>query len=99
MHFSRADTKYPPTNYGGCQIRAGATSREISAPARDFFKPARKQLPAPPENEKKHCSCILEGRLTTNPILSALHLQGLKSNIYVHFHLVNKSLIGISFRK
>ena len=66
-------------------------SRESSAPARDFFKPARKR--------KKHCSCILEGRLTTNPILSALHLQGLKSNIYVHFHLVNKSLNGIWFRK
>jgi hypothetical protein len=43
--------------------------------------------------------CILEGRLTTNPILSALHIQGLKSNIYVHFQLVNKQLIGISFRK
>ena len=53
----------------------------------------------PPENScppcplrKKHCSCILEGRLTTNPILSAFHLQGLKSNIYVHFHLINKPL-------
>ena len=43
--------------------------------------------------------CILEGRLTTNPILSALHIQGLKPNIYVHFQLVNKQLIGISFLK
>ena len=40
---------------------------------------------------------ILEGRLTTNPILSALHRQGLKSNIYVHFQLVYKLLIGIPF--
>jgi hypothetical protein len=39
------------------------------------------------------------GHLTTNPILSAIHLQGLKSNIYVHFQLLNKQLIGISFWK
>jgi hypothetical protein len=30
----------------------------------------------PARKRKKHCSCILEGRLTTNPILIALHLQG-----------------------
>jgi hypothetical protein len=53
----------------------------------------------PTQLQKKHCPCILEGRLTTNPILSALHLQGLKSKIYLHSHLVNKPLIGISFRK
>ena len=29
--------------------------------------------------------CILEDRLTTNPILNALHLQGLESYIYMHF--------------
>ena len=34
--------------------------------------------------------CILEGHLSTNPILSALHLWGPKSNIYVHFPLINK---------
>jgi hypothetical protein len=28
-------------------------------------------------------------------MLSALHLQDLKSNIYVDFHLVNKQLIEI----
>ena len=33
------------------------------------------------------------------PILSALHFQGPKSNIHVHFHWVNKQLIGISFSK
>jgi hypothetical protein len=37
--------------------------------------------------------------LTTHPILSALYLQGLKLNTYVHFQLVNKQLIGISFQK
>ena len=35
------------------------------------------------------------GCVTTNPTLSALHLQGLKSNIIVHFHLIDKQLIGI----
>jgi hypothetical protein len=59
-----------------------------------------KNVAGPTQLQKKHCSCILEGRLTTNPIiLSPVHLQGLKSNIYVHFQLVNKKLIGISFRK
>jgi len=36
--------------------------------------------------QKNHRLCILEGNCSTNPILSALHLQGSKSNIYVHFH-------------
>ena len=35
------------------------------------------------------------GRLTTNPILSALHLQDLKSNKYVHFQLINKQPFGL----
>ena len=41
---------------------------------------------------------FFSGHLITNPILSALHLQGVKSNIYVQFQLVNKQLIGISFQ-
>jgi hypothetical protein len=39
---------------------------------------------------RKHCTCILEGHLLTYPILSALHLQGLESNLYVYFYLINK---------
>jgi hypothetical protein len=64
-----------------------------------FSNPSENNCPPRPKTIKKHCSCILEGCLTTNPILSALHLQGLKSIIYVHFHLVNKPLNGISFWK
>ena len=30
--------------------------------------------------------CILEGHLSTNPILSAVRFQGPKINTYVHFH-------------
>ena len=44
---------------------------------------------------KKNCSCILEAHLFTNLIFSAFHLQRPKSNIYVHFHLVNKQLMRI----
>ena len=36
---------------------------------------------------------------STNPILRALHLQGPKSNLYVHFPLENKKLTGVSFLK
>ena len=49
--------------------------------------------------QKNHCPCILEGHFSTNPILSAFHLPGPKSNIYVHFHWVNKQLTGIPFLK
>ena len=76
-------TKYPPSIYAACQIRAGASFLENFQPTENCY------LTRP--FKKKHCPCILEGHLTTNPILSALHLQGLKSNIYVHFQVVGKS--------
>jgi hypothetical protein len=68
---------------GGVRSERGQPSRKIFAPAQDFFEPDRKIVARPAQLRKKHCPCILEGRLTTNPILSALHLQGLKFNIYV----------------
>jgi hypothetical protein len=70
----------PPTNYGGggCQIHVGATLLGI-------FWNWPKTTARPAQLRKKYYPCILEGRLTTNHILSALHLQGLQSNIYLHF--------------
>ena len=41
------------------------------------------------EKKKKHCPCLPDGHLFTNPILSALHFQGPKSNIYVCVCLVH----------
>ena len=38
-------------------------------------------------------------RPPTNPILNALHIEGPKFNIYVHFLLVNKQLTKNSFPK
>ena len=35
------------------------------------------------------------GCLPTTPILSALLLQGLKSNIYVHFQFVKNNWLGL----
>ena len=43
-------------------------------------------LPTSPHFKKNHYPCIFEGHLSKNLMLSALHLQGQKSNIYVHFH-------------
>ena len=64
------------------------------------FWPDWKMLSDPPNfNKKKLPLHILEGRLTTNPILSALRLRGLKSNIYVHCQVVSKQSIGISSQK
>ena len=85
---------------GVCRIRAGQPPTEFLPPSGIFFSLTEKLLHArSTQRRKKICSCVLEGRLTTNLILSALHLQGRKCNVYVHFHLVSKSLIGISFRK
>jgi hypothetical protein len=80
------------TNYGVYHIRVGA-----GLPGNFWTQP--KTHAHPVQHQKKYCPCILKGCLIKNLILSALHLQGLKSNIYVHFHFVNKQLIEISFRK
>ena len=42
--------------------------------------------------------CILEGWLSTNPILSALHLESPRFDIYFCFSLVNKQFIGFHSR-
>jgi hypothetical protein len=36
--------------------------------------------------QKNRSPCILEGHFSTNPILSAFHLQGPKANIHIQFH-------------
>ena len=72
-------------------VRSGWSSRNF------WTRPKTAAHPA--QLRKKHCPCIFENHLTTNPMLSALHLQSLKSNIYGHFHWVNKQLTGISLSK
>jgi hypothetical protein len=57
-----------------------------------MFVPDRHLVPSPPDL-KKYRPCILEGRLSTTHILNALHLEGPKFNVYVHFFLVNNQLI------
>jgi len=37
--------------------------------------------------------------LSRNSIVSVPHLEGPNFNVYVHFLLINKQLIGISFPK
>ena len=56
------DVKVPPPTQNSRDVRfgRGQPSREIFAPARDFFKPARKQLPAPPENGKNIALAFLK---------------------------------------
>ena len=49
---------------------------DLLDPTEIFFPPAQLQ--------KKPSSCILECHSSTTPILSALHLQGPTSNIYLH---------------
>ena len=72
----------PPRTFRGRNILSGAAARQI-------FCTQPKIVARPPDFEKNYWTCIFEGYLSTNPILSALHFQGLKSNIYVHFHWVN----------
>ena len=82
----------PPTNYGGCQIRARTTlSGNFWTQPKIAARPAQLRKKTSPLHSwrpldyKSHIEC-------TSP-------YGLKSNMYVHFHVVNKSLIGISFWK
>ena len=51
----------------------------------ELCNPPKNHLPPRPSSKKNHCLTILEGHFSTNPILSAIYLQGSKSNIYVHF--------------
>ena len=94
--LSTEDDILPLTSLSG-EADSGTGSCPIKKPG--FFGPARKLLSAPPDFQKNHCPSILEGHFSTNLMLSAFHLQGPKSNIYVHFHWVNKQLTGISFLK
>ena len=59
-----------------------------------FVSPTGNYYPSCPTS-KKNCPCLLEAHLFTNLLFSAFHLQRPKSNIYVHFHLVNKQLMRI----
>jgi hypothetical protein len=80
--YLMADIKPPPTSFSReVEIWAGAPPRKKSK----FLGPDQKLRHARPTS-KSHCPYNLEGHLSTNPISSALHLQGPKSDIYVHFH-------------
>ena len=53
----------------------GGVRSERGQPSQEFL--IQPEIDArPPDFEKTSCSCILEGQLPTNPILSALHPQG-----------------------
>ena len=65
-------------------VRYGQPSGKFLFQSGKLLNPTENNLLAPSNFEKKkHCLCIFEGHLTTNPILSVFHLQGLKSNIYI----------------
>jgi hypothetical protein len=85
----------PPTNFLG-EVDSGSGS----CPSRKskIYGPNQKLLAALP-TLKNPLLLHLGGHLSTNPILSALHLQDPNFNIHVHFHWVNKQLIWISFSK
>jgi hypothetical protein len=73
----------PPYELWGVSHPCGGSPPEKFLPPSDFFLNPTENCCLPHPTSKKHCPCILEGCLPTNPILSADHLQGLKSNIYI----------------
>ena len=76
----------PSTNFfGGGRFGQGQPPRKKSR----FFGRDWKLFPTCPTSEKP-LPLHSWGHLSTTPILNALHLQGPRSNIYVHFHWVNK---------
>ena len=60
MHKILADIKGPPTNYGAVWSGRGQPFREIFAPARMFFEPDQKLLPALPNFEKNIALAFLK---------------------------------------
>ena len=71
----------------------------LGQPPKISFRLERKLMPIPPDFEKKlllYCWRLL---FPQNPISNVPHSQDPKSNIYVHFHLVNKHSTYISFLK
>ena len=77
------DVKVPPTNFQGVRSGQGAALPTKFLPPPRFYSNLPENRCPSRLKTKKNCSCILKSRLTTNPILSALHLQGLKANIYI----------------
>jgi hypothetical protein len=59
-HLTTGHNKDPHQPVRDVRSGRGQPSRKISAPARGFFKPARKQLPAPPENKKNIALAFLK---------------------------------------
>ena len=81
------DVKFPPTNFSGEEYLSRG-NRPL-----DFMDLTKNYCPSA-WLWKNHCPCIFEGHISTNPILSALHLQGPKSKIYVHFHWVSEHILA-----
>ena len=87
----RADIKHPLTNFGGVWSGRGQPSREI-------FEPDWKLLPTPP-NFEKTLPLHSWRPLDYKSHIERTSLSRPKSNIYVHFHWVNKQLTRISLSK
>ena len=64
-------------NFRGCRDPGGGS------PCGKILNPTENCCPSGPISKKKYCPCILEGRLITNVILIALHLQGPRSIIFI----------------
>jgi hypothetical protein len=99
LHTTQRRTlKYPLRTLGVSDPGRGQPSPRNFCPP-DFFKPARKQMPIPPENKKR---LLLH---SWRPLDYKSHIECTSPSrsqnqyIYVHFHLVNKPLSGISLRK
>jgi hypothetical protein len=60
----------------------GVSDPGWGSPSEKFMNPTENCC-RPAQLREKHSLGILEGWLITNYILSALHLQGLKSKIYI----------------
>lgn len=58
-----------------------------------------KTMPTTSDYNRKSCPGFLKAALSTKSILRASQLQDPKSNVNVHFHLVNEEFIGITFLK
>ena len=78
--YFRGGVRPPPINFSGeVDTGRGSPQKEIK-----IFWIRPKTSAHPVRLRENHCLSIFKGHLSTNPILSALNLQGSKSNIYVY---------------
>ena len=89
----------PIRTMGGARSGRGSHPAKFLLLPRIFSNPSENSCPPRPKTKKNIALTFLKAASLQIPYWVHFVFKGLKSNIYVHFHVVNKPSIGISFWK